>query len=299
MELRLLRYFLAVVREGNITKAADFLHITQPTLSRQIAQLEEELDVVLFSRDTRRLELTNEGILLRRRAEEILALVDKTEQELSLSEEMVSGMVSVTCGEIESVWLLAELFQAFSAKYPNVTYGLYTGNAEYSKERIDSGLADIGLLLEPVDIDRYDFIRLPVVERWGVLMRTDDPLAQKDYVTPADLAGQKVVLPWRQKVRNELISWFGDYFQTVHILINSNMSTNASIMVYNKLGYALCIEGGRPFLDTGQICCKPMQPPLTATTVLAWKKHQPVNIAVKKFIEYAREFLQKQKNEPH
>ncbi|CAK7049042.1 LysR family transcriptional regulator [uncultured Phascolarctobacterium sp.] len=299
MELRLLRYFLAVVREGNITKAADFLHITQPTLSRQIAQLEEELDVVLFSRDTRRLELTNEGILLRRRAEEILALVDKTEQELSLSEEMVSGMVSVTCGEIESVWLLAELFQAFSAKYPNVTYGLYTGNAEYSKERIDSGLSDIGLLLEPVDIDKYDFIRLPVVERWGVLMRTDDPLAQKDYVTPADLAGQKVVLPWRQKVRNELISWFGDYFQTVHILINSNMSTNASIMVYNKLGYALCIEGGRPFLDTGQICCKPMQPPLTATTVLAWKKHQPVNIAVKKFIEYAREFLQKQKNEPH
>lgn len=249
MELRLLLLFLAVVREGNITKAADFLHNTQPTLSRQIAQLEEELDVVLFSRYTRRLELRPmKGILhAPAAAEEILALVDKTEQELSLSEEMVSGMVSVTCGEIESVWLLAELFQAFSAKYPNVTYGLYTGNAEYSKERIDSGLSDIGLLLEPVDIDKYDFIRLPVVERWGVLMRTDDPLAQKDYVTPADLAGQKVVLPWRQKVRNELISWFGDYFQTVHILINSNMSTNASIMVYNKLGYALCIEADGHF----------------------------------------------------
>ena len=299
MELRILRYFLTVVQEGSMTKAAEKLHITQPTLSRQIAQMEEELGVKLFARGARKLALTSEGLLLRRRAEEILELVDKTETELVAQDAMVAGVVSVGCGDLAAVQQLPALFRAFHAQYPAVTFDLYTATADHIQDRMDRGLTDLGLLLEPVDIDKYDFIRLPVVERWGVLMRTDDPLAQKDYVTPADLAGQKVVLPWRQKVRNELISWFGDYFQTVHILINSNMSTNASIMVYNKLGYALCIEGGRPFLDTGQICCKPMQPPLTATTVLAWKKHQPVNIAVKKFIEYAREFLQKQKNEPH
>lgn len=294
MEIRVLRYFLAVAREANITKAADFLHITQPTLSRQIAQLEEEMDVPLFKRDTRRLELTNEGMLLRRRAEEILALVDKTEEEISLSDANVGGMVSITCGEIQGVWFLAELIKSFREKHPNVTYGIYTGNAEYSNERIDNGLADIALFLEPADIDKYDFIRLPVKEQWVVLMRADDPLAAKPFVTPQDMAGKNIIVPWREKVRNELSSWMGDYAKQSPVLIQSNMSTNASIMVHEGLGYAFCIGGGRPFLDKNEICYRPLSPELNATVVLAWKKHQPASLAVTKFIEHAKDYLRRQ-----
>lgn len=291
MELRVLKYFLAVAREGNITKAADFLHITQPTLSRQIAQLEEELDVVLFTRDTRSMELTSEGILLRRRAEEILSLVDKTEQELAFADDAVRGMVSITCGEIAAVWVLADIIRGFKDKYPNVTYGIYTCNADYSKERLDSGLSDIGLLLEPVDIDKYDFVRLPVRENWCVLLRADDELASHDVITPMDLAGRNLILPWRDKVQQEIASWMGDYFDKDKLTIVSNMSTNSSIMVSEGMGYVLCIEGGRPFLDSSQICSRRLSPPLTATTVLAWKRNQPMTGAVTKFLEYAKEYL--------
>lgn len=291
MELRVLRYFLAVAREGNITRAADFLHITQPTLSRQIAQLEEELDVVLFQRDTRSMELTSEGVLLRRRAEEILSMVDKTAQELAFADDAVRGMVSITCGEIAAVWVLADIIKGFANKYPNVTYGIYTCNADYSKERIDSGLSDIGILLEPVDIDKYDFVRLPVRENWCVLMRADDELAERAVITPQDLAGKSLLLPWREKVQGELASWMGDYFDKDKMRIVSNMSTNGSIMAYAGMGYVLCIEGGRPFLDGSKICSRRLSPPLTATSVLAWKRSQPMTTAVTKFLAYAREYV--------
>lgn len=291
MELRVLRYFLAVAREGNITKAADFLHITQPTLSRQIAQMEDELDVELFRRDTRKLELTSEGILLRRRAEEILAMVDKTEQELAFVNNEVRGVVSVTCGEIEAVWVLADIIKSFNDKYPNVTFGIYTCNADYSKERIDSGLSDIGLLLEPVDIDKYDFMRLPVRENWCVLMRADDELAKRETITPKDLAGKRMIIPWREKMHKELASWMGRHFEKDNFTIISNMSTNASIMAYKGMGYTMCIEGGKPFLDNSKICARRLNPPLTATTVLVWKRNQPLNNAVSKFLEYAKEYL--------
>ena len=170
MELRILRYFLAVAREENITKAAELLHITQPTLSRQLAQLEEDVGVTLFSRGARKVTLTDEGMLLRRRAEEIVDLADKTEKELTERDELINGVVSVGCGELASVQVIAEMFRAFKEKYPAVTYELYAGNADYTNERIEKGLSDIALFLEPVDIDRYDFIRLGVKERWAVLL---------------------------------------------------------------------------------------------------------------------------------
>ena len=176
MELRILRYFLAVAREENITKAAELLHITQPTLSRQLAQLEEDVGVTLFSRGARKVTLTDEGMLLRRRAEEIVDLADKTEKELTERDELINGVVSVGCGELASVQVIAEMFRAFKEKYPAVTYELYAGNADYTNERIEKGLSDIALFLEPVDIDRYDFIRLGVKEHWAVLLPAEDPL---------------------------------------------------------------------------------------------------------------------------
>lgn len=295
MEIRLLRYFIAIASEGNVSRAAEALHITQPTLSRQLAQLEEELGVKLFYRDKQRLNLTNEGSLLQRRAKEILALVDKAETELGQGDEFVTGHIDITCGEIGAVWLLAKLISSFKEKYPQITYSIYTCNADTSKERLDSGMADLALLLEPVDMERYDFVRLPVKENWGVLMRADDVLAKKKAIVPADLLGKNLIAPWRSKMRQELRSWFGEQLSNINPPMLSNMSTNASIMVYNGLGYAFCMAGGRPFLDESKIVCKPLDPSLTATVALAWKTHQTNSITVTKFIAYVREYLAQMK----
>lgn len=293
MEIRILRYFVAIAREGNVSRAAEALHITQPTLSRQLAQLEEDLGVELFYRDKHRLNLTSEGQLLHRRSQEILALVDKAEAELGQGDEFVTGHIDITCGEIGAVWLLTELIKAFKEKYPQITYSIYTCNADTSKERLDSGMADLALLLEPVDMERYDFIRLPVKEHWGVLMRADDKLAAKTAIVPADLIGKNIIAPWRSKVRQELRSWFGEECANINPPMLSNMSTNASIMVYNGLGYAFCMAGGRPFLDNTKVICKPLDPPLTASVALAWKSHQTNSVTVSKFIAFVRESITK------
>ncbi len=171
MEIRVLRYFLTVVREEGIDRAAEVLHITQPTLSRQLSQLEEELGVKLFHRGAKKITLTNEGILLRRRAEEILSLVDRTERELIEQDEFVEGRIAIGCGELTAVQVLPEIIESFRGKYPLVTYDIFTGNADLVKEQMEKGLIDIGVLLEPIDMEKFDFIRLTGKERWVVLMR--------------------------------------------------------------------------------------------------------------------------------
>lgn len=291
MELRVLHYFLTVVNEESITKAADALHITQPTLSRQLSQMEDEMGVKLFERGSRKITLTNEGILLRRRAEEILQLVSKTEKEITEQEKLVDGEISIGCGELASVQTIAELIKSFHEKYPLVRYDIHTANADHIRERLDKGLTDMGLLLEPVDIDRYEFIRMNIKEKWVVLMRPDDPLAEKESVTPKDLSDLTVCIVKRSLIRNELASWFGHYFKKLNILFTSNMSTNASVMVKNGLVYALVLEGSLPYWNTEQICYRPLSPELTATSVLAWKRHQPQSLATEKFIEHIRQNL--------
>lgn len=290
MEIRVLRYFLTVVREESITKAAESLHITQPTLSRQLAQMEAEIGVKLFNRGTRKITLTNEGILLRRRAEEILQLVDKTEQELLEQEEQVEGKITTGSGEIASVQLLPDLFASFHQKYPRVTFDLYTATADQVKEQMNQGLVDIGLLLEPINIEKYDFIRLGMKETWVVVMRSDDPLTAKSYITADDLTDKPLILPRRINVQRELASWFGDYYEQLHVLFTSNLNTNAAIMVNSGLAYSLSIEGSLPFWDQTKITYRPLYPLLTATSVLAWKKGQPFSPAATKFIAHVKCF---------
>ncbi|MDD3252203.1 MAG: LysR family transcriptional regulator [Lachnospiraceae bacterium] len=291
MEIRVLRYFLMVVREESITKASEILHITQPTLSRQLAQMEEELGVKLFDRGTRKIKLTNEGILLRRRAEEILQLVDKTEKELVEQDEQVEGKISIGCGEMAAVQLLPELVDAFRQKYSRVSFDIFTATADLVKEQMDKGLLDIGLLLEPIDMEKYDFIRLNIRENWVVLMRSDDPLSEKEAVTAKDLSALPLILPRRMNVQNELASWFGSYHDKLNVVFTSNLSTNSAIMVNGGLAYALVIEGALPFLDQSKIAYRPLIPPLTATSVLAWKRGQPFSLAATKFMEHIQCFL--------
>lgn len=291
MEIRVLRYFLTVVREESITRASEVLHITQPTLSRQLAQMEEEIGVKLFDRGTRKIRLTNEGILLRRRAEEILQLVDKTEKELVEQEEQVEGKISIGCGEIASVQLLPELIRNFHQKYPLVTFDIFTATADLVKEQMDKGLLDLGLLLEPVDMEKYEFIRMDMKEKWVVLMRPDDPFTEKEFVTAEDLARQPLILPRRMRVQSELASWFGDYYKNLNVLFTSNLSTNGAVMVSQGLAYSLVIEGAVPFWDPSKIAYRYLYPELTATSVLAWKREQPFSLAATKFIECAKYFL--------
>lgn len=291
MELRVLRYFLTVVREESITKASEVLHITQPTLSRQLAQLEEKIGVKLFERGSRKIKLTKEGILLRRRAEEILQLVDKTENELSEQGEQVEGKISIGCGEIAAVQLLANLISSFRRKYPRVSFDIFTATADLVKEQMDKGLLDMGLLLEPINIEKYDFIRWDISEKWVVLMRPDDPLAKKNAVTPKDLSALPLILPRRMNVQSELANWFGKYYDNLHIAFTGNLSTNSGIMVNSGLAYALVIEGAVPFWDPKKLTYRPLTPPLTATSVLAWKRGQPFGLAVTKFIDHIQCFL--------
>ncbi|MDO4354980.1 MAG: LysR family transcriptional regulator [Clostridia bacterium] len=295
MDVRVLRYFLAVAREESISRAAEVLHITQPTLSRQLAQMEDELGVRLFDRGSRRIALTAEGLLLRRRAEEIVALVDKTERELTEQDQLIDGHISIGCGETAAVQLLAELCETFHRQYPLVKFELVTSTAEVTQEQIDRGLIDVGLLLEPVSKDKYEFIRLPVAERWVALMRPDDPLAQREFVTPDDLAEKPLIFPRRPGVQSELASWFGDRYDALHILFVSNLSTNSAIMVQQGLGYNLAIEGSLPFWDRSRIALRPLRPELRASSVLAWKRQQPASPAVTRFIEHIRRSIDPQR----
>lgn len=291
MEIRVLRYFLAVVREEGINRAAEVLHITQPTLSRQLSQLEDEVGVKLFHRGAKKITLTNEGILLRRRAEEILSLVDRTERELTWRDELVEGRIVIGGGELAAMQVLPEIIESFREKYPLVTFDIFTGNADLVKEQMEKGLIDIGVLLEPIDIEKFEFIRLKEKERWVVLMRPDNPLAGKETVSAGDLENMPLILPRRPNVQNELSNWFGDSLQEKQVLFTSNLTTNSALMVQRGLACSIVIEGSIPFWDKEKITYRPLYPELTADSVLAWKKQQPFSLAATKFIEHMKYLL--------
>ena len=226
MELRVLKYFLMVAREENITKAAQLLHVTQPTLSRQLMQLEEELGVQLFHRGKHNVTLTEDGMLLRRRAQELVSLSEKTKMELQHKEEMPTGEIAIGCGETKSMAALSEKMVSFRQKYPLVQFSIYSAIADDIKERLEKGLLDMGLLVEPVDISKYEFIRLPLKEQWGVLVRADSQLAEKEFVTPEDLRGVPLLMVRRELVKNELANWFGDSFDQLEIAATYNLIVN-------------------------------------------------------------------------
>lgn len=289
MELRTLKAFLEVAREENITRAAAILHITQPSLSRQIMQIEDELGVKLFRRSKHSIILTEEGRLLKRRAQEIIELTDKAEKELSQNAEVISGEISIGCGETQNMEPLTRLMVAFQEEYPEVVFDIYTATADDVKERMDNGLSDLGLLLEPVEITRYNFLRMPQKEKWCVLMRKDSPLAEKTVITPADLQGQRLIMTKRKSVKNELENWLGEYYEQIRVVATSNLSYyNRSMMVKNNLGIATCHEFQT---DYEELCLRPLEPEIINGSVLIWKKAQVFSPAVIKFIEFARNFL--------
>ena len=288
MELRILKYFLMVAREENITRAANLLHVTQPTLSRQLMQLEEELGVKLFYRTSHRISLTDEGLLLKRRAQEITELAERTEREVSRREGSLMGEIAVGCGETQNMSVLAEVMAAFRKKYPLVRFNVYTAIADDIKDRIENGLLDMGLLTEPVDIAKYEFIRMPKREEWGVLVREDSPLAQKNAVRPQDLVGVPLLTVKREQVQNELVNWFGSYYDKMEIAAVYTLILNAAIMVRSGVGAALSFDIESRIFDDLRFV--PFAPPLKTGTVLAWKKSQRLTPAVEEFIKDVRAY---------
>lgn len=284
MELRVLRYFLTVVREENISRAAEILHVTQPTLSRQISQLEEELGTQLFIRG-KHLTLTDAGVMLRRRAEEVVQLMDKIEDEFQEQED-VAGVITIGSGGQAAAEILAEAMESFRRKYPRVTYNFYTNNADNIKEALDRGLLDFGLLLEPVDISKYDYIRLAKKEQWGVLMRTDHPLAAKEHIVKEDLRGLPLITTNRLSLQREIAGWFGDEFEQLNLFATYNIITNVAMLVANGSACALTIGGAVDLFDAERVAFRPLSPELTMTSVLAWKKFNPVFGAAGKFLEH-------------
>ena len=293
MELRLMQYFLTVAREENITRAAELLHITQPTLSRQLTELEEELGERLFERGKRRTVLTDAGMRFRRRAEQMVELAELTRQEFGGPEPELAGVITIGSAETAAAQVFPEIMKQFCPRHPKVHFEFLSGNADQITERLERGLIDIGLLMEPVPLDRYDFIRLPYVERWGVLMRRDDPMAEREYITAADLDGAPIITSKRAYDRGALTGWFGEEYKklTVFVFSTYNLLGNAAMLATHGLGYVAAIEGAASLYTGEHLCFRPFYPDVTCTAVLVWQKDQRFSPATTKFLEAAKMLL--------
>lgn len=289
MELRVLNYFLVVAREENITNAAEQLHITQPTLSRQMSKLEDELGVKLFQRKQHGIALTEDGLLLRRRAQEIITLTEKTAREVSRADEVLSGEIAIGSGETKTINTLTRLMAEFRQGNPEVSFDVYTATADDIKERLEGGLVDIGVLVEPVDISQYQYLRLPGKERVGVLVRTDSPLAEQDRIFPEDLIGIPLIVVKRPYLMNELANWFGEAYDQIEIASTYNLIYNAAIMVQNQVGAAVCIDLESQFED---LCFRPLYPMREIGSVLVWKQEGTLPTATRAFINFVKDALE-------
>ncbi len=286
MELRVLRYFLAVAREQSVSGAANALHITQPALSRQLMDLEQELGAKLFLRGSRGkpIELTEKGKRLRLRAEEMITLADRTVEEFTERETALSGTVYIGGGETEGMRLLASAAARLHERFPLVRFQLYSGIAEDVTERLDQGLLDFGVLVGESALARYDYLPLPASDVWGVLLRADHPLAAGDCVRPEDLRREPLIVSRQALQNNELTGWLGKKPEELHLVGEYNLLHNAVYFVEAGLGAALCIDG---LADTSRndLCFRPLDPPLRGQLRLVWKKHQIFSKAAKLFLE--------------
>ena len=292
MDIRVLKYFLAIAREESLSGAAEILHITQPTLSRQIMELEEELGCKLLIRGNRKISLTEDGMFLRKRAEEISSLFDRTLLEFESVKDIISGDIYIGGGESEAMSLIAKTIKRFKNDFPNVHFHLYSGNSEDVSDRLDKGLLDFGLLLEPCDIRKYDFIRLNHHDTWGLLMKKDSPIANKTGITPDDLCNLPILTPRNSLAANEFSNWCKENYEKLNIVASFNLIYNASLLVREDIGYALCLDKLVNTSCESDLCFVPLVPNVEVGLDLVWKKHKSFSKAATKFLDYLKEDLQ-------
>lgn len=290
IEVRVLRYFLAVAREQSISGAAELLHLSQPTLSRQLMDMEETLGKKLFIRGNRRITLTEEGMFLRKRAEEIVDLVDRTEAEIISSDEIISGNVYIGAGETDGFRTLMTIAKSIKANYPDIRYHISSGNAEDVLEKLEKGLLDFGLLIDPVGIEKYESLTLPITDTWEVLMRKDSPLAAKEAIEPKDL-WDKPLLISRQVFTEKkgLSTWIDQDIAKLTIVSTHNLVYNASVMVEEGFGYAITLDKLIKTPEDGLLCFRPLKGADKAHLVIVWKKYQVFSKAAELFLKQLQE----------
>lgn len=290
MELRVLQYFLAVAKEQNISAAAQSLHLTQPTLSRQLKDLEEELGRRLMIRGSRKITLTEDGMLLRKRAEEILDLVGRTEKEFTQSDEAVSGDIYIGTGETDGVRQIAKTAHQIQKRYPGILFHIVSGDAVDVCERLDKGLLDFGILLGDIDKMRYSYMELPMKDTWGVLMQSSSPLAKKESILPQDLWDKPLILSRQMDNKSGLYRWLQREPTQLRTVATYNLIYNASLMVDEGMGYAFTLD---KLVNTNgsTLCFRPLKPRLELGMYLVWKKSQIFSRAAELFLEQLRENL--------
>ena len=296
MEIRVLRYFLAVAREGSITAAANYLHLTQPTLSRQLKDLDEELGQTLLIRKSHRVTLTPEGMLLRKRAEEIIAMVDKTQSEFVSLGNTVSGNVYIGGGETRVMKEIATVIRDIQTAFPAIHFHLYSGNAEDVTERLDKGILDFGVLIQPADLSRYQSLQLKGKDQWGVLMPKDSPLAAKKAIKKEDLLDLPLICS-RQAIRrhingNAFSHWFGEDFERLNIVSTFNLIYNAALLVEAGAGYAISLDGLTDTSRDSALCFRPLSPRLESRLAIVWKKDQVFSPAAQLFLDRITDLYQ-------
>lgn len=285
MELRTLRYFLTTAEQGNITRAADILHITQPTLSRQLMDLERELGTTLLVRGKRSLSLTDDGLFFKQQAEEIIQLADKAEQAFVGKRDTISGVIALGSSEALGTRVLAKYMCSFQKKYPQVHFCLYNEMADNIRDKLEKGLLDLGLLLEPVDTNRYEYLRLSQKETWGVLLRKDHPLAEKNEITVSDLPEYPLLMPRRENAKREVLNWLGKEESQLNVPLDYDLLSNVALLVEEGMGCAICLDGALSIHCSPEICFRPVSPEKTTRSVLLWKKNHLLQPAVSLFIQ--------------
>ena len=289
LDIRVLKYFLAVAKAGNMTQAAKDLHITQPTLSRQLMDLEKNLGTELFVRKHKQLTLSDSGFLFQQRAREITQLADKACRELAEQKTLMQGTVTIACVESIASLLLPEIMAAFRQNFPSVKFELYSADGNDIREKIDRGNIDLGILLEPVEVAKYNFFRLPCYEKWGVAMREDSPLARREVITTEDIQGLPIIIPRRTIVIAEIAKWLGMDEDGLNIVASHNLPTNGLLLAERGIGCLICVEGAFSIRPMKGLCFRPFAPERVTGHVLAWKKNRVFSQATMRFLDFVRD----------
>lgn len=284
MELRVLEYFLAVAREQSISAAAEFLHLTQPTLSRQLKDLENEFGKQLFIRGNRRVTLTEDGAYFRKKAEEIVTLAHRTEAEMKNTDQTIVGDIYIGAGETDAVRNIARAAHELQKEFGGIHFHIISGDTADLTDRLDKGLFDFCLLLGDIDQSKYEYLTLPYTDTWGILMRKDSPLAEKDSIRAQDLWDKPLILSRQILNVPQFMRWFEKPASDLNITATYNLAFNASIMAREHMGYVLTLD---KLINTEgtDLCFRPLSPKRIVGMVLVWKKYRPQSKAAAKFIE--------------
>lgn len=288
MKLHVLRYFIAVAQERSITRASEVLHVTQPTLSRQLRELEHEVGCELFRRDAHGITLTDGGWFLLHRAQEIVDLADRTEQELAGGRGELAGTIALGCTECQGFHALADYMSAFLAQHPRVRFDLHTGYTDTMEEQMQSGVIDLALLIANVDTSAYGYVTLPQADRWGVLVRRDSPLAEKPGVALDEIAGEPLILPRRAQAMGNIMNWFGHRSAELRVVATYSLLSNAVLLVEHGLGMAVCMDGAIGVRGSEQCRFVPLTPAHTQRSILAWRRGRVLGPAAAAFVEMVR-----------